>query len=958
MLIDLNLLKKLKRAFKSKIAGDFLVDELTRIQYSTAACIYRIFPLGVVFPKDGDDVIKTTEIAGEFGISLTARGAGAGVTGGALGTGLVIDFSKYMNRILTIDADHQEVYLEPGVVLDDLNRALRKHNLFFPPDPSSQKYCTLGGMIANNASGAHSLKYGATLDYVNKLALIMNDASEQTFSTQMKLDAVIGTRMHEIITGLQTIQSKFDRAITTCFPDVMKNSSGYLLKNIVNSDGSINAVKPLVASEGTLGLFVGAQLSVRKLPDATGTILMFCASRKDAGEAILRLGNHNPTMIEIMEDTFVDLVRQSTFDIGIAFPQTLRSILLVEFDGTCTDEVYEKINNVENDFSGPGSPVISTHRGVHPDEKERLNRLRHSASPILNRIPPPLYPVRFIEDGTVPVHRIPDYIDGLETIFGKHKINGVIFGHGGVGNLHVNPIMDVSDPMFPKKLNYIADEWTDLILHLNGSMSGEHGDGYLRSQFLPKIFSDSYNAIKDLKNLFDPDNMFNPGKIIAQKNYGLSDNLKLTEFLHPIQSDSALDDPNLQRELARCSGCGACRSYCPVFLASYDEIATPRAKSNLIKNLLSARRINFTGVGPHEKQILDLCIGCDTCLTECPSGVDIPYLVRVAKHAYYLDWGPSIPERITNSIHLLSTLAKLAPHMINRLTADKRFRNVLEKMIDLDRRRGLPRVSTKPLNLNSVISDQTKQIVYLPGCFTELFDRDGEAASIIHIFEHHDFKPFIPNLDCCGITEITNGFADSISRTIQHNASQITDLLHQSDCIVTGSPSCGLALRSHYRNHLPPDQFDLIKESVIDIHEFLIRLLAEGRLDMNFKPLPYRIAIHQPCHARALNIGDLTNRILSLIPGLHIHELSLKCCGMAGTFGLNKNNFDLSMKIAKPLLIELNSIQPDFVVSSCGMCRMQLEQGSGFPTLHPITLLACAYSNPLTPQGLCLNSGV
>ncbi len=720
------------------------------------------------------------------------------------------------------------------------------------------------------------------------------------------------------------------------------------MADIRHADGTLDLARLMAASEGTLGLFTCLELSVAQIPQTSGLSLLYFDSLEAAGEAVLQIGPMNPSMLEIMEYTFINLVRQSAFSVGVPFPANLKVMLLVEFDGDSTEEVNEKLETMERLLIGPGKPAMSARRGVDQAERDRLQKVRKAASPILNRIPPPKRPMRFIEDGVVPIHRLPEYILGLHRIFDKYETPGIIFGHAGDGNIHVNPFMNAAHPDFKVKIECIARETMELIKSLEGSLSGEHGDGLLRSPYLPEMAGPAYSAFQRLKDLFDPSNILNPGIIVGGDQYRITDNLKIYSIDKIRRTDTILDDPMIAGELRKCSGCGACRSYCPVFLATREEMTTPRAKANLLHQRITQNPENPAAIlGSGDRPIIDFCIGCNTCTTECPAGVDIPGMMQLAKNVHNDSWGLSLSDRLIAGTDRLGFIGSQLPTLTNKILKNSVFRQCMDWFFNIDMRRKLPEYSSE--SLNNTVAEMTlgtggKRIVYFPGCFSRHHDPSGEGMAIIAILVHHGYSPIIPQTNCCGIAELSIGNRDAVIPAATANIAILDEFIKGGVQIITGSPSCGLALRHEYRQLIPSEAANRVSERVMDIHELLAEFLGEGKLSTEMQPLDYHIAIHQPCHLRAQGLGTVPEELLRLIPRLKITILEPKCCGIAGTFGLKKHNYDLAKRIGTPLFNQIENIKPDFVVTPCGTCRMQFEQETNIPTLHPASLLAEAYS--------------
>lgn len=957
---DRRTIRLLRSAFKTHLSGDAYFDDQTRLQYSTAACMYRVFPTAVVMPRDGDDVSRTTRIAGEFGIPVTPRGAGVGLTGGCLGSGIILDFSRYMHRILSIDVSRQTVITEPGVVQNDLNRALARHGLFFPPDPSSYLYSTIGGMAGNNASGPHSIKYGATRDYVNAISVVCRTGDEITFQNSVDRTNLPNGCLKELTDGVYTILTDHSDIIRDHLPKTRKNSSGYRIDNLIVND-RINMASLMAASEGTLGMFTGLELSVRPLPENAGMLLLMFDSVQLACEAVPIITSYQPSMLEIMESTFIDLVRQTAFDVGVPFPRNLQALLLIEFDDPAIDNIMDKIDTVEKLLFGPGRPAIGSKRGIQPIEREKLDRVRRSASPILNRYPAPFKPIKFIEDTVVPVECLPQYIRRMHDMFRKFNVRGVIYGHAGEGHIHVNPLFNIHDTDLVRKMTDIADFTHDLIREYGGSLSGEHGDGLLRTPFLRSFFGPVYPVFESIKKLFDPEMIFNPGKIVESGSYRFTDNLKISDHTGIRHTETVLDTGVVSENLFKCSNCGSCRHYCPVFLASRDERTTPRSKANLLTRIVSSRFPPENDVvSPDHRSVFDFCIQCNTCITECPSDVNIPLLMQMAKHVCNDHNGVLLKDRFLSETGLLRSLGRMLPKTVNSALKTDFIRKALELGLGLDAR--VPLGSFSDVDLNSLAREMSagggQAVVYFPGCTAEANDPWGEGAATLSVLSHHGFAPFIPELKCCGIAALSIGLRDSVKPRAKYNVNILHDCTRSGMRIISSAPSCGMTLRHEYPELLQSPESRAVAANTTDIHEFLVELLSSGLLDTRFEPRTISVAVHQPCHARAMGIGDYPIRLLEMIPGLTIHRLEPLCCGMAGTFGMKKKNYELSQKIGIRLFREIMHVNPDLVVSACGTCRIQIEAATGIDTVHPISILAEAYHLRPMIAGILKHSGL
>lgn len=937
--------RQLKAAFKRRLQGEAYFDEQTLLQYSTAACNYRVFPIAVVTPRDGDDVTETVRIARELNVPVTPRGAGAGLTGGCLGSGIIIDFSRHMNHILRIDTSAQTVVVEPGIVQNDLDRALRKHGLFFPPDPSSHMYSTIGGMVGNNAAGPHSVKYGSTRDYLKSVSFVGGDGEELTLNNDLVWNDLPSGRLKTLCNQIHPLLKMNQSVLAEHMPKTRKNSSGYRVDNVIDND-RLHLADLMAASEGTLGIFTGFELKVQPLPESAAMVLLMFESVEAACDAVPEISQLGPSMLEIMESTFIDLVRQSAFDVGVPFPVNLRSLLLVEFDGDSPDEVDARVRTLEKRLVGPGRLAMGSRRGVQKDERDRLDRVRKAASPILNRYPAPHRPIKFIEDTAVPVNTLPQYIRKLHQMFSRYDVHGVIYGHAGDGHIHVNPLMNMTDPSLLKTMESMASETNDLVQQFGGTLSGEHGDGLLRSPFLKDFFGPVYPVFRALKKIFDSENILNPGKIVGGETQKFTDKMKLRPFKHIRETETALDADSVSENLFLCSSCGACRNYCPVFQAAGDERMTPRSKANLLNRIIG---MDFPPendvVSPEYKAVFDYCIQCGTCLTDCPSGVNIPHLMQLAKQVSNEHNRLSIKDRLITETGPTVAASMVFPNLTNRMMKNTVVRKALEWSLGLDSRRHLADFDDSDLSslASSFSSSSGKQIVYFPGCTAQANDPWGEGAATLAVLSHHGFSPFVPDAHCCGIAAISAGLIDQVTPQAKRNVNLLDEITHSDSIIVTSAPSCGMALRHEYPEILKTDKSKRVASRVRDIHELLVELLSGGKLDARFQELDLKIAVHQPCHSRAMRLGEYPARLLELIPGLRVHQLEPRCCGIAGTFGMKKKNYDFSMKIGERLFVEIERVKPDLIATACGTCRIQIEAATGINTVHPVAILAEAY---------------
>ncbi|NQT18814.1 MAG: FAD-binding oxidoreductase, partial [Planctomycetes bacterium] len=502
-----------------QLDGDAYTDDVSKLVYASAACIYRIEPLGVVHPKNAVDVALTVRFCREHRLPIIARGGGSGLAGQTVGRAVIIDFTRYMDALENIDADANVVRVQPGITHGTLNWLLEPHGKYFPPDPSSGNFATLGGMIANNASGSHALKYGNTIDYVRKLKLV-TDTGEIIVAEGRQLSKLkaTGGRAPELYAGAAKIALRYAPQIDRCTPKVHKNSSGYRLDRFIEhvNGGTVAHLQRLICgSEGTLGIIVEAELDVADPPRCTELLVLAFADLQAACDAVPLIMEMQPSALEAMDRSATTIVRERRPELKRFLPEDAQLLLFVEFDGPEREPLVEKTDRVKHEMLSKRKLAMRSIDTADAAEQQALWDVRKAVLPILCNLPGPKRAIPFIEDAAVPVPAIPAYMAGLKKILDDHDAAFVVLGHAGQGNFHVRPMINVGDPAEVEKMAQIMEQTTDLVLSLGGTLSGEHADGLLRTQFLRRQYGELYPAFEEIKKLFDPENIFNPGKIVA-----------------------------------------------------------------------------------------------------------------------------------------------------------------------------------------------------------------------------------------------------------------------------------------------------------------------------------------------------------------------------------------------------------------------------------------------------------
>jgi anaerobic glycerol-3-phosphate dehydrogenase C subunit len=535
---------------------------------------------------------------------------------------------------------------------------------------------------------------------------------------------------------------------------------------------------------------------------------------------------------------------------------------------------------------------------------------------------------------------------GLRDLFKRSEVEASIYGHAGDGNLHLMVFLDLTKEDEVKKMVSLAEACYDLVLSLKGTISGEHGDGRLRTYYLKKQYPNLYPAMIEVKHLFDPENIFNPGCIVGSDQNLLSQHLKYGVKDRVPQPISFLDKKPVRDAIETCSGCGKCRSYCPVAQEIQEEWAIGRAKATLVKELVSGGLDPEVLDTPGFKAVMDSCVNCKRCLTECPSGVDIPWLALSGRAHYLEKHGEPLSSRFFTSTRTLCEKGSDFAPLVNLASSLPPIRKGLEVALGLDRRRHLPpfrRQTLKRMLKERPLFHTDKKIVYFVSCYSNFNEPEGDGLATVEVLEQNGFEVLLPDFPCCGIARINSGSLSRVAEDIQTNVKKMASLVDQGLSIIFSEPSCALAVKMEYPKILDTELASRVAENCYDIHQFLTLLHQKGELNLKLGRLDLDLGYHNPCHLRALGVVKEPVELLQLIPGVKVRVLSDGCCGLVGTFGMKKKNFDLSMAIGKRLFKEIADSGADGLSTSCGACQLQILQGTGRKAVHPISLLALAY---------------
>jgi len=937
-----------QKATLASAQSEIAFDTLTRQLYATDASIYRVEPVAVAFPRSTRQAGALVEAAMHAGVSVIPRGAGTGLVGGAIGEGLVIDFSRYNRQITDLDLDRKTVRVGPGVILDKLNNFLRPHGYCFGPDVATSSRATLGGMIANNSSGAHTAVYGTTADHISELEVVLADGHV----------AMVGPghdtlrRQRELISDLLCFHSLTIPEQRP--PGLAKRWPGYAIERCVREPNNLNHL--LCGCEGTLAVITSAELKIVPLPGEKGLCLIFFASVGEAMEATVALRDLKPAAIEhvdrlLLEQTKGQLQFQAARDLLELDHKPCQAILVVEF----FEDVNDRLALLAKRKLGLRKLVTKSRA-----EMELVWGLRKAGLSLLTGRKGDAKPVTGIEDVAVRPEQLPEYVNELEKLLGRMGLQASFYGHAGAGLLHVRPILDLHRADEVRKLHKIAHEVAGLVRQFKGSIAGEHGVGIARTEFMPGQQGEAMLGImREIKNSFDPHNLLNPGKVVPDGRFEIDSDLRLGPAhvlelpFKPILAFAAKDGSFIGN-LEQCNGCGGCRketpSMCPTFLVTGGELLSTRGRANVIRAALETTSGTGALRSAELEAALSSCLSCRACTTECPSNVSLPLLKAELLHARIQQDGLSWRERAFSSVDVLGALGCRFPRLANALLESVIVRRFLAKVLGLAWQRPLPTYTRRRFDhwfrrrSRPETPARRGRVVLWDDTFVRYHEPHiGMAA--VKVLEAAGFEVVLPKeRKCCGRPAFSQGYLDRAKRLGQHNLKLLNADVDNVPIIFL-EPSCYSMFAEDYRE-LKLAGADLVARRCFLFEQFIEELLKQEPTALRFKTRPARVIIHPHCHLKALMNPSFLGRLAGRLPDREVNLLDTGCCGMAGAFGMLESNYELSLKVAEPLAQQIRA-QPfgTVVVASGTSCRHQIEHLAPVRARHMAEVLAEALAS-------------
>ncbi len=923
-----------------QLDGDAAWGRLDRLLLATDGSIFLREPAAVVYPKHTGDVIATVDFARSHGLSVHPRGAGSGLCGSALGAGVVVDFTRHMNRLIAIDAAAGTFTCQPGYRLGELEQVLQGRGLFFPPDPSSGEYASFGGMLATNASGAHSVKYGSVSDYLLDADLVLSSGQRVRLSD---LSATAFEQLADPFAELARCYRKHRADIESAYPAVRFNSSGYNLRGLVK-DGQLHLQQLLAGAEGTLGIVTRMTFRLIGKPAADSLVVAYFDAIDKAAMAVQAILPMGPAGIEVMDKSLLALARSSDPVLQERIPAGIDNLLLVEFDGDDRAATQALGNRVKVLLKEEGWSS-DVHLAVSALEKERFWAVRKAAVPILYKLKGARKILALIEDAVVPTDRLVDYFSGIYAILNRHNVRFVIYGHIAKGLLHTRPLLNLKDPDDVALLRPLADAVFELVHDLGGVVSGEHGDGRLRSTYIARQYPDIFPLFQRVKELLDPHDLMNPEIKTASTPDQMARHLRYSVDCRRVASRAACLHwgDGWEAEIEACHGCSKCTTVttatrmCPIYKFTRREAAAPKAKANLLRALISGALDNAELFDQTFQQVIDLCVGCGSCRIECPSNVDIPKLALEARARWVQRFGPSVHDRLVTGVETLGRCGGRVAGLAKPIAGLALSRKVGQWVAGVSSRRPVVTVSRRSLfrQVAPVTGTGPRQVLYFSGCYAG-YIRPEIGVSLVKALSRLGCRVHTPPQHCCGLPLLTKGMALTARDKVRRNVGRWQHLLERVDHIVVTCSSCGLALMQEWAYLLDEPRIRRVADKVIHASRLIRRLLPAADLT----PQPMSAAYHYPCHLKVQAHSGASVDMLNMVPGLRLSALNSHCCGMAGTWGLAAENDQLSRAIGGHLIDLVERSGADTAVTDCPTCEMQLAQLGGRPVMHPVEIVA------------------
>jgi FAD/FMN-containing dehydrogenase/Fe-S oxidoreductase len=939
--------KALAGELRRKIRGEVRFDDGSRALYATDASNYRQVPIGVVIPRDADDVIQAIEIARKFGAPVLARGGGTSLAGQCCNVAVVLDTSKYMNRILELDPETKRARVLPGVVLDSLRNAANQHGLTFAPDPSTHNHCTLGGMIGNNSCGVHSVMGGKTDENVEELEILTNDGLHMRVgqTSEEELDKIIseGGRRGEVYAKLRALRDKYADLIRSRYPNIPRRVSGYNLNYLLPENG-FDVAKALVGSECTCVMVLEATVRLVHNPPARSLLVLGYEDVYSAADHVMEVLVHKPIGLEGLDDRLIkDMKALGLHPEDVALLPEGNGWLLVEFGGDTKEEADAQAHDLMKEVGKTKKPPTMK---LFDDEREEkmIWKVRESGLGATAHVPNKKITWEGWEDAAVPPEKLGNYLRDFRKLLERFNYEGDLYGHFGQGCIHTRTDFDLETHDGIKQFRSFLESAADLVLSYGGSLSGEHGDGQSRAWLLPKMFGPGLiEAFREFKSIWDPEWRMNPGKVVDA--YDVTENLRIGTDYRPADVTTHFrwpkDQGSFPRAILRCVGVGDCRrgsdgTMCPSYRVTMEEKHSTRGRARLLWEMLQGKVITDGWKSEAVKESLDLCLACKGCKGECPVTVDMAtYKAEFLSH-YYKGHLRPIHAYAFGYIDRFARLAAIAPGFANFFTQTQGLSGIAKSIAGIPQQRKIPAFAGQTLkqwfSKRKPKHVSKREVMLWPDTFNNHFFPDTAKAAV-EVLEAADYQVAVPDEPlCCGRPLYDFGMLDRAERLLKRILSVLRYKIAEGIPVVVLEPSCLAVFRDEMVNLLPDDEdAKRLSEQTFLLSEFL-----EKKVNYYKPPKLARTAlVHGHCHQKALMGMGSDESVLSKL-GLDFETVDSGCCGMAGSFGFEKEHYDVSLNVGELVLLPAvrKATDDTLIVANGFSCREQITQTTGRQALH------------------------
>ena len=989
--------ERIQADLRGLLDGDVHCDLMRSQLYASDASVYQILPLGIVRPRHAADVRHCIAYAADNAIPVFARGAGTGLAGQSLGPGIVVDFSRYMRRILHVDATNKTVCVQPGVVLAELNRVLANHDCLFGPDPATRSVTTLGSAISVDTSGSHWPRYGSVCNAVLGVEAILANGEQVRLGKSSWLNPD-----HDSPT-VRRLQSEIGQLLAAN-REIIDNPSwantargcGYRLEQSIEGD-QIDLARLQAGAEGTLAILTEATLRIEAIPAARAVVLLFFDRLDGAAKAAIEARKDQVAACDMMDRRLLEIARETDPRYERIVPRGSEAMLLIEQQGADTSEVRSRLMALVNRIIRRAPTTISSRITTDASERDFYWRLCRRVVPRLYRLKGTSRPLPFVDDMAVPPEKLPEFLVQVQNVLKNDRVTATLFCHASHGQVHIRPFLDLNVAEDVLKMQRLSDNLYEKVFEIGGVISGEHALGLSRSWFARKQLGNRYAICRRIKDLFDANGILNPGKLITDAPQRVFDNLRPSSLSIAIGSNANLlgvdradlvmgaksVEANLshlesrEAELRKpsflpilswtseggigqvaqgCNGCGRCRTtasaerMCPMFRVGRDEESSPRAKANAIRAIISGKLPVDMAETDELKALADLCFQCHQCRLECPASVDIPKLVTELKAQYVATNGLRISDHLLTRLDLLAAVASRAPRLANWALESRQFRWILEKLTGIAQGRRLPRIAQQPFmrwasrrRLNRPRRVGKRKVLFFVDQYAN-WHNPLLGQALVHVFEHQKVEVYVPtNQSPSWMAKIAMGDIARVRKMIGPSIKRLADAVRQGYDIVSLEPSATLCLQHEYPNLIDSEDAHLVAKRSFDAGRYLWDMHQANELELDFSPLSATVLYHLPCHLKAIDAEQPGLQLMRLIPGLNFIQADAGCSGMAGTFGMRKENYRTSLRIGLGLINKMQQSSAEFGSTECSACKLQMEQGVDRPTIHPIAVLAHSY---------------